>query len=170
MPSTSCGVMFGFGVRYAERPFPEHSMKQIRVVAGKRFRSSSENSSGLSTSPCMSSAVLRRIDDGDAVVVALEVEVRRRDRSAQVLQRRECRSRRDAGWGERWILEWRPRAELAGREPWNLRRIDGHVERNGRIVAGSIAVTTGFCARSCASGAVRRRPPRFRRSAAGRDG
>ncbi len=51
MPSTCCGVICGFGARYAARPLPEHSMKYVRVTAGKRFRSASVNSIGRSTSP-----------------------------------------------------------------------------------------------------------------------
>src|SRR5512141_2200813 len=38
IPSTCCGVMSGFGVRYAARPLPEHSMKYVRVTDGKRLR------------------------------------------------------------------------------------------------------------------------------------
>ena len=54
-PSTTCAVMCGVGARKAARPLPEHSRKWMRDTLGNRFRSSSVNVIGRSTSPWITS-------------------------------------------------------------------------------------------------------------------
>src|SRR5665213_2547775 len=47
-----------------------------------------------------------------------------------MLERRERGARCDASRRECWILEWRQWAELARRQPWHLRRVEGNIRRN----------------------------------------
>ena len=68
-------------------------MKYVRVTCGNRLRSPSENSVRPVHQPVNQKRVSRRIDRRDAGVMDLEVEVRRRDRALEVLQRREASSR-----------------------------------------------------------------------------
>jgi len=70
-PQRSCGVV---SARWPPK-LPEHSRKHVRVVAGKRHH------------PVHEKTICVRIDHGDAGVMALVVEIRRRDRPVEILER-----------------------------------------------------------------------------------
>ena len=88
-PWASCAV-FWLALREAALELPEHSTNRMRETEGKRFRSSTEYFIGLSTMPWMIETMLGRIDGGNAVVMALEMQARRRDDAHPRLQRREA--------------------------------------------------------------------------------
>ena len=112
MPSTCCGVISGLGVRYAERPLPEHSMKCVRVTDGKAFEIREGELDRTIDEPVDEQRVLRRIDRRSAGVDACEVQIRRRDRARQRVQRRERRAR---DFADRCALPARRRAIVCRR-------------------------------------------------------
>ena len=81
IPSTCCGVMSGLGVRYAERPLPEHSRKCVRVTDGKSLEIGERELERTVDEPVNEERVLRRIDRWDAGVDAREMKIGRRDRA-----------------------------------------------------------------------------------------
>ena len=68
--------------------FPAHSTKWMRETEGSRRISSMVSISGRSTMPWMRQPVRGGVDLGNAGMVALEVERRRRDDAVGILQRR----------------------------------------------------------------------------------
>ena len=129
MPSTCCGVISGLGVRYAARPLPEHSMKCVRVTAGKRLRSATRELDRPVDEAVNEQRVLRRIDRRHAGVNAREMQIGRRDRAGQILERRERRAGDLADRRALRIDERRSRADGGRRRAGRLGRIGG---RDGR--------------------------------------
>ena len=150
-PHTICGRVSG----PPRRRFPEHSRKQMRDVAGKRFRSSRVKTVGTVDEPVHEQLVAVGVDGGHPAVVPLEVQVGGGDGAPQVLQGRARRRR--AGVAPR-VHEGRALAAISlGRGPG--RRV---VSMACCAAAGTAAAPTAPAAPASTSRRVRPAAPRSR--------